>query len=74
MSVVADSAEVEILIFKASEVAFFPEDVQRDIIIGLQSSNSIERPYSEEDLQNMKNKFNNWDAGKLNILLKALRK
>ena len=70
----ADSAEVEILIFKASEVAFFPEDVQRDIIIGLHKSISIERPYSEEGLQYVNNKYSDWDAGKLNILLKALRK
>ena len=35
LSVVADSAEVEVLIFEKSEIVFFPEDVQREIVIGL---------------------------------------
>mmetsp|Transcript_25404 Transcript_25404/g.33969 ORF Transcript_25404/g.33969 Transcript_25404/m.33969 type:complete len:158 (+) Transcript_25404:222-695(+) len=46
LSVVADSAEVEILIFDKSEIAFFPEDVQREIVINLRKSQNMERPYS----------------------------
>ena len=38
LSVVADSAEVEVLIFDKNEIAFFPEDVQREIVIGLRKS------------------------------------
>jgi len=38
LSVVAESAEVEVLIFDKSEIAFFPEDVQREIVIGLRKT------------------------------------
>ena len=38
LCVVANSAEVEVLIFDKCEIAFFPEDVQREIVIGLRKA------------------------------------
>lgn len=48
LTVVADSAEVEVLIFDKNEIAFFPEDVQTEIVIGLRKAHNVERPYTDE--------------------------
>ena len=50
LSVVADSSEVEVLIFDKNEIAFFPEDVQREIVIGLRNSHNVERPYADGEM------------------------
>ena len=64
LSVVADSAEVEVLIFDKSEIAFFPEDVQREIVINLRKVQNVERPYTPEDMEQVKRTYRNWDAEK----------
>ena len=64
MSVVADSAEVEVLIFDKNEIAFFPEDVQREIVSGLRRTQNIERPYSNKEMDYVINEFGLWDAKK----------
>ena len=71
---VADSAEVEVLIFDKSEIAFFPEDVQREIVIGLRKSHNVERPYEDEEMSKVVQEFSNWDEEKQEVMLKALRR
>ena len=51
LTVVADSTEVEILIFDKSEITFFPEEVQIEIINGLGKTQNFERPYSNADME-----------------------
>ena len=74
LSVVADSADVEVLIFDKSEIAFFPEDVQREIVIGLRKSLNMERPYTPAEMDAVRKKFTHWDARKQNVLVKALKR
>ena len=60
LSVVADSAEVEVLIMDRSQMPFFPEDVQREIIGKVRHVQNVERPYSDRVMKDQKQKFNTW--------------
>ena len=51
LSVVADSAEVEVLIMNRSWMPLFPEDVQREIIDKVRFVQDVERPYSDRIME-----------------------
>lgn len=70
---VANSTDVEVLMFDKSEIVFFPEDVQREIVMGLRKSLNIERPYQPEDMEQVKKTYRLWDLEKQKILLQALK-
>jgi len=74
LSVIADSAEVEILIFDKNEIAFFPEDVQREIVVGLRKAHNVERPYTDAEMEQASIDFGKWDAFKQDVILKGLRR
>ena len=69
LSVVANSAEVEILLFDKNEIAFFPEDVQREIVIGLRKSTNLERPYTEAEMATTVKEFGKWEVEKQRVML-----
>ena len=64
LSVVANSAEVEVLIFNKNEITFLPEEVQVEIVYGLRKTQNYERPYSNATTEQVKLEFGKWDDEK----------
>ena len=64
---------MEVLIFDKNEIAFFPEDVQREIVSGLRKTQNIERPYTDKEMEYVTSQFVKWDAKKQDVLLEGLR-
>lgn len=73
LSVIANSAEVEVLIFNKSEITFFPEDVQREIVIGLRKAQNVERPYQPEEMEQITKTYKLWDQEKQKVIIEALK-
>jgi len=61
LTVLADSAEVEVLIMDKTNWSFFPENIQKEILTKLQRKISVERPYAEDFLEFVKELFTQWD-------------
>jgi len=65
LSVIADSAEVEVLLIDKQNMHLFPEDVQKVLNEGLSEAFSAERPYKSEVIDILKDKFKEWDQFKI---------
>ena len=61
LSVVADSAEVEVLIMNRSWMSLFPEEVQQELIDKIKYVKDVERPYSDRIMSDQKQKFTRWN-------------
>ena len=61
LSVVADSAEVEVLIMNRSWMSLFPEEVQQELIDKIKYVKDVERPYSDRIMSEQKQKFTRWN-------------
>ena len=65
LTVMADSAEVEILLMDRNNWSFFPENVQKDLVSKLKRKVSIERPYEPDYLEFKKHLSEKWDKDKM---------
>ena len=74
LSVVADSAEVEILIMEKNQMPLFPEDVQMEIVAELRRAPNVERPFSDESMASQEVNFDKWAIQKRTTVQKALNK
>lgn len=61
LSVIADSAEVDIFLIDKSSIYTYPEDVQKLLNERLSQIFSVERPYDKEIVDAIKNKFREWN-------------
>ena len=64
LSVIADSAEVEVLLIDKANMHLFPEDVQDLLNDRLAVAFSPDRPYRENVMDEIKDKFRGWDRYK----------
>ena len=62
LSVIADSAEVEVLIMDRTQMQFFPDSIQKQITRQIENEKCIEKPFSDEQFAAEIRKFDNWDA------------
>lgn len=65
MSVLADSADVELLLIDKTNMNLFPEDVQKLLNNRLSTIFSAERPFDPEILKFCQTKFKEWDNFKI---------
>ena len=73
LSVIADSAEVEILMIEKAHMHLFPEDVQDVLNSRLSKAFAPDKPYREEILNEIKDKFREWDKYKIMNFLSAIK-
>ena len=69
---VADSAEVEILIMEKNQMSLFPEDVQMEVVQELRRAPNVERPFSDKVMNSQQFKFNEWYKQRKVTIGKAL--
>lgn len=60
------------MIFDKSEISFFPEDVQREIVTGLRKAKNVERPYTQAEMDEVLKTYGKWDQKKQKVLVQAL--
>lgn len=72
LAVIADSQEVEILLIDKKGSHLFPEDVQILLNEKLGAAFSPENPYGQEVMENIKNRFKEWDKFKTQTFLWTL--
>lgn len=61
LAVIADSADVEVLIMDRQQVQFFPHAIQEQIMSQIQNRRFVERPFDERKFQEELKKFDQWD-------------
>ena len=70
---IADSAEVEVLLIEKEHMHLFPEEAQRMLNTRLAEAFDPERPYSDETVEAIKAKFKEWDHFKIYRFLSQLK-
>ena len=70
---VADSAEVEILIMEKSQMGLFPEDVQLEVVSELLRAPSVERPFTDKVMGGQQAKFAEWFRQRKVTMKRALQ-
>ena len=73
LSVIADSAEVEVLLIDKANMHLFPEDVQDLLNDRLAVAFSPDRPYRENVMDEIKDKFRGWDRYKIVSFFNAIK-
>jgi len=73
LSVIADSAEVEVLLIDKANMHLFPEDVQDLLNDRLAVAFSPDRPYRESVMDEIKDKFRGWDRYKIVSFFNAIK-
>ena len=73
LSVIADSAEVEVLLIDKANMHLFPEDVQDLLNDRLAVAFSADRPYRENVMDEIKDKFRGWDRYKIVSFFNAIK-
>ena len=73
LSVLADSAEVEIYLIDKSNMHLYPEDVQKLLNERLFAAFSSERPFDKVIVDNIKDKFREWDKYRIKSYISRLQ-
>jgi hypothetical protein len=73
LSVIADSAEVEVLLIDKANMHLFPEDVQDLLNERLAVAFSPDRPYKENIMDEIKDKFRGWDRYRIVSFFNAIK-
>jgi hypothetical protein len=73
LTVIADSAEVEVIIIDKQNWSFFPEVIQKDIQISLEQKTSVESPFTHDYHDFVKDLFKQWDNDKLQFYVNGIK-
>lgn len=61
---IAESADVEILLMEEQHLGFFPADIQKFILSRVKLSKFVGRPFTNQQIKKEMKKFANWDEMK----------